>query len=521
MQKISTVAQHFLYKSRSFDITTSFARHPIFGDQIWFKVFISLLLLNITAYFLFVSQHPIYNHEFRFPWIQARHGVHHGRWFNLVLRNITNSADIYAFVPLFAILMNVVAGFMSMKVWGLKQKPFETFIIIGLITTYPAFLSFYYFSWTTILFMSGTFFAVLALSICRRFKILDITLGGIVVMIMMASYQPSISVYTTVAVGSAIAALIARNDIPIVDMMRTLFARVIASAIGLGAYKISVIFMGIKKYTIATVTLEDVPERVLKVIEVSIRQLTVTQPELMTPLKTALLVLFIMAVIISLICVRKSLVKVGLVLGLWFGLVVATKSMYLLSPDTQFFLYRYNTSLAFFHAFTAAVIIYGSRLSSVRSLAILFTGFLLFRFVQVDLIRQEVLLRGQQHDLAFANRLLVRMESLPDIDFKKKYDLIRVGNFPDYRGTIFRSKGHRWEEKGDLHMDDARITSASADENVFILLGSKIQFQNTGSDGKFREKMLDARRNLLKDRKPWPHDSSIFVSNDKLIIYLQ
>jgi len=417
--------------------------------------------------------------------------------------------------------MNVTAGLMTLKIWAFKLSAFEKFLIVGLITTYPAFLSFYYFSFSTIGFMGGVFLAVTALYFCRRLKPLGVLLGGFFVMIMMASYQPTISVYATVAAGAAIAGLISRDDIPIIEVLKTLFARVLSAVIGLGGYIISVKLTAGDNYITETIKLADVPKRILKVVDISIQQLFVTQPDLMAPMKMLLLILLVMAIFVSVVCVRKSIVRIGLVLGLWFGMLVVTKTMYLLSPATAFFEYRYNTSLAFFHAFTAAILIYGLAIPAIRSAAILLASFILLRFVQADLIRQEVLLRGQQHDLAFANRLLVRMENLPEIDFEKRYDLIRVGGFPKYREKIFKSQGHRWEKHGDFHLDDGRITSFSADEDVFILLGSKIQFQHRGYDPNFRKKSNMVKATLLDDRKPWPHETSVFISDDKLIVYLE
>ena len=73
----------------------------------------------------------------------------------------------------------------------------------------------------------------------------------------------------------------------------------------------------------------------------------------------------------------------------------------------------------------------------------------------------------------------------------------------------------------DSHLDDARITSYWADEDIFILLGSKIQFQHRGYDPNFRKKSNEVKARLLEDRKPWPHETSVFISGDKLIVYLE
>lgn len=503
-----------------FDVEKRLGRAPVFNDSAVARLFLALIVLNVVTYFMFIAQHPLYNHGFRTPWIEPNHGVPHGRWFNIVLSKITNSADAFALVPLVAILMNVVSGILTVKIWNLKLSPVETFLVVGFFTAYPAFLAFYYFSWTTILFMSGGFFATLAVYYCRALRVIDVAIGSVLVMILMASYQPSISVYATISTSAALAALISKKDKPLQEVFKPFFARILAAAFGLGAYVWSVKKTGVTSYTVDTIELSDIPQRVLQVIEKSIEQLTITQPELMEPTKLFLLLLLFGAVLVTIVRVRHSWVKIGLTVAGWFGLLVVTKTMYLLSPTADFFTYRYNTSLAYFHAFTAATLISGMTPKSLRSTVIVFIGFILLRFVQADLTRQEVLLRGQQHDLAYANRLLNRLESLPDLDSTKTYDLVRVGRFPHYRNTLLRKHGHTWKTHGDGHMDDARLTADWTDEDIFILLGSSVKFKHRGFDPGFQSKVKDAREHLLEGRKPWPHESSVFISEDKIILYL-
>jgi len=485
------------------------------------KMVAALLALNILTYIIFFTDHPLHNHGFRMPWIEPRHGYPHGRWFNIFLSKLTNKADIPAIVPLMAMLMCITSGLMALRLWKFDLSVFEKFIILGLLTTFPAYLSFYYFSWTTVLFMSGGLFALTSLYLCRELKALDIILGAIFFTIMMGSYQTSVSIFATVAAASAIASLITKPDEGIVATAKTLAARFIASALGLIGYVISVKITGVKNSYTASTDLSDLPARFKKVVQVSFEHLTITQPEFMEPLKTTLLILLVLAVLISLFLVRKSPIKLALVALLWLGTIIATKTMFLLSPNTSFFQYRYNLSMAFFHAFTAAVVIYGLKIKSLRSAALIFSSFILLRFVQADLTRQEVILRGQEHDLALANRILTRIENLPELDFEQTYDLIRVGGYNKYRETLLSKHKHKWETYGDLHMDDGRISAQWVDEAVFIHLGASVKFQDRGMNIGFRQKVKNARENFLENKKPWPDKSSVFIVEDKIIVYMQ
>ena len=508
----------FLNKIKAFDIEAKILSSL---NPKTTKIFMALIALNILTYIIFFTEHPLHNHGFRMPWIEPKHGYPHGRWFNMLLSYLTNKADIPAILPLIAILMCITSGFMALRIWKFDLSSIETFIVIGLLTTYPAYLAFYYFSWTTVLFMNGTFFALLATVSCRALRLSHIIPGGALVTIMMASYQPSISVFVTVSALACISAIMTSQKALSFHVFKPLIARALAAITGLIGYVVSIKLTGVQAHSTKGVELSEVPMRIKKVIEVSIEQFTITQPEFMSFMKVLLGILIIAAILSSLWLVRKSIGKTLVLLILWAGAILATKTMYLLSPDVQYYEYRYNTAAAFLYGFAAAILLQGLGIKIIKSIALIFTSFILLRFVQADLTRQEVLLRGQQHDIAFANRILTRIENLPDLDITKPYDLIRVGSYPHYRDQLLRTHNHSWEMKGDNHLDDARLTAAWADEDIFIHLGSSVKFKHRGFDPAFYKKAKEAKAKLLEGRKKWPDQSSVFISDDKIIIYLE
>lgn len=85
-----------------------------------------------------------------------------------------------------------------------------------------------------------------------------------------------------------------------------------------------------------------------------------------------------------------------------------------------------------------------------------------------------------------------------------------------------KTRGRNYELFGDSHMDSANITDAWMDEDVLILLGSKIDFKFQYTfDPKFQDKQVYARQNLLKGRKPWPHKDSVFLEGDTIYVYMR
>lgn len=485
-------------------------------------VFFTALGLNVFAYFIFYAHHPIHNHMLRMPWIDWNEQIYLGRWFNHVVLRMIHAADMPVFGPFLSSVIAVLMAFFTLKAWRLDLTNVEKFIIIGLITTFPFFLSFYYYTWLTPLFMFGPFFAAASLAFNSRLTALHVAGGAVLFMLMMASYQPAISVYAVVAAGSLIADIARPKHITLLDIAKRAASRILAALIGGVGYILSLRLLDIKEsHATKPLELSDFPDRLVTVVEASLRHLTITQPEFHTPLKILLLALLIAAYAGSLWSARTSPVRLALLLPLWFGLIVAGKAMFLISADTNFFQYRYNTSMAFIYAFGVAMALHVTTFRTGRSLLLILAAFALLRFVQVDLVRQEVLLRGQHHDYAFANRILARVEALPDLDLSKTYDFVRVGKYSSFRKDLLQSKGRSYNIFGDGNMDHGEVTARWVDEQILLLLGTRVKLKNKGFDPNFSKKMEDFRARYAGKIQKWPHPESVFIEGDTIYVYLE
>lgn len=484
-------------------------------------IFGSSVLLNVFAWFIFIAHHPLHNHVFRMPWMGWNEQVYLGRWFNRIVLRMVHAADMPVFLPVLASVLAVISALFTLRVWKLNLSGIEKFIIVGLISTFPFFLSFYYYTWLTPLFMFSCVFAAGAAAVSNSLKPLPILMGSGLFMLMMASYQPGIGVYATLSAGAIIVGLTQLNQTPLIEVAKAAGARILTAVFGGIAYLVSLEVLNIgKSHATSTIELSDIPEKFLTTSEAAFRHLTITQPEFHPPLKFMLLSLLVVGFLGSLWLARKSVIRIALLPLIWVGLILATKTMFYVSTDTNFFQYRYNFALAFLYAFGIAMALNSMNLRLVRSFLLICAAFVLVRFVQVDLIRQEVLLRGQQHDLAIANRVLARVEALPDFDANKTYDFVRVGKYAHFREEILSSRGRKAETYGDGHMDHGEIADRWADEQMMILLGSSIKFKITGFDPEFSEKMSDFRARYGASTPKWPHADSVFIEGDTIYVYM-
>ena len=503
-------------------------------DQRYKTAFCISLVCTILTFFIFFTQYLLHNHGLRLPWVDPYEQFGFGRWFTVVFFKLFYNADIPVFTPLAASIMNVITGLLVATMWtqGKKLSTTRLTCITLLISLYPAMLSAYYFTVTTEMFIGGIFLSTLALYFASSLHLWRVIVGTVFIMFAMATYQPCLSVFATIFMGLFVLHVADhKGNVKsfLLVCKTTLLPKFLSIILGGIFYRVSLTLLGINvggSHATKTVSFVDIPTRFVQVCRESFAALWYTQPELLSPLKEILLTSAILAALLLIyVAVRNSstllmrTIKIIALLLSIIGLVIATKAMFIVSSDIGYWQYRYNFSLGFLYAFTFFVLLSYCKKPWLKNIAFLLCLFVIMRYGQADLVRQGVLLRGQQHDLALANRILYRIESLPSIDFSKKYYLVRTGPYPRIRMKSFRSKGHSYDRGGSGHLDRGEITDIWCPADVMSLLGSKISWMGKGYMPDFRKKMEIARDIAKKQgRKPWPHKSSVFIHKDWVIV---
>ena len=492
-----------------------------------------VLALNVLAYFVYISQFLLNNHGGRFTWIDPTEQLFAGRWFTPFLFWLNNSGNIPTFTPLVFILLSILSAVLVVQLWGYKLSRFRYVLILSLLTLYPAFTGGLYYHYASFIFPASILLSVGALLLACRMSILSIIGASLLVTFSLASNQPALSTLSTLFVTYCIVVLVMTplNDRAFLVVFKNdVLPKIMSIVLGVLLYKISLPLFGIgSSHASSTIAPGQILTHAGTVISRSFDHLIISQPEFQSSIKYILLSVVILAFVTLLIrsitknhAIRAKLISVVLLFVLSFSLVLATKAMYFVSDTNNFYEYRYNFALAYFYAFTFFVLLSHLKSKYLGAVVNLVAIFIVLRFIQADLIRQGVLLRGQSHDMALANRILYRIESLPQIDPDKEYLLVRVGNYPNYRLRELSSRGHGTDKIGSNHMDYGYISGLMAAGSVMELLGSTIKFKHTQVNPNFRRDAEEARELIeLEGRLPWPHPSSVFINDDKVIVYLK
>jgi hypothetical protein len=411
------------------------------------KVLIYVAITNLCAYFIFITNYLLNNHGMRFPWVNPYDQVFAGRWFTPFWFWLAGNGNAPVFSGLLFITLNIAAAAMVLELWGVRKlKPLHYFSLLTLITTYPAFTGGLYYHYASYMFSASIFLAAAAMLVSSKLTLMRITIGAALVTFTMATNQPSLSVFLTILSTYSLSLYITKVgtlETYIETFKKHILPRVIAFVLGVVLYKLSLAVFGIgESHATKTLSLSEFPEKFVSVFIVSFKHLLITQPEFSKSIKIALLFIIVSGVLITIIRAliayrpkqKKQIVLfIAINLFLILSVVLSTKAMFLVSFTQDYYEYRYNFAMAYLYGYgTLVFLTVFSSFSFASFCSTALVMFVCLRFVQADLLRQGVLLRGQTHDLALANRIVYRIESLPNLRHDIKYVFVRVGDYNAY-----------------------------------------------------------------------------------------
>jgi hypothetical protein len=487
-------------------------------------IFAWVLLIGVLTYSYFAVHQLLHNHGARIPWVPDNDQIWAGRWLNLALMHLTYRADVPLYMQVFGVFLGTVTSYIVLRTWGVFDQSKAAIMMTSLfIILFPATLAFFFYTYQTPLFFFGWLFAAwAAYLISRPFSLLNLAFASLLVMACAASYQATIGVYAVTIAGLAIMSLVRSDDMSEKDILLLVGRSVLALAAGLALYYVSLRVLSIQPPGQASfLDLGALWQQFMDSSRAAFLHLWLSQPDLMRGQKVLLLAILLSAIAISFLKVSKRPARIIFLAACWVGIILSTKLIFFLvdlaGPPYQ---YRYNTALGFLHAFSIFFLFWAVSGRTVQLVVLIVSVVVCVRFAQADLVRQGVLYRGEMHDLALTNRILTRIEGLEGLNAQESYDLVRIGFLPRYREALMRSQGRRWDVLGDGHMDHAETTAVWADEVVFRFLGSSVRFQRS-FDANWRERGDQARAELLIDRQPWPHESSVFLVGDTIYVYMR
>jgi len=476
----------------------------------------------ILCWSIFLIHHPFHDHAIAFISYDASSSHELGRFGFDLIAGATAGADIYVWNYVVAITCMIL---ISVLISRRMKLPDVASLIFGLVfVSSPIWLGVFYYHDLVAMALIAVLLSVA--SACLGVSMVGIA-GSILGLILCLSvYQPAANVSP---IGVALLLLADALDekstrrtlaIQLVAKIATLLAALIAyfvlirlvAADGSFATSVSGSALDLSRITILLRAMFD--------------HFWVTQPDF--PLRVRLVELLVLlgGILLMIIFVRSNARRVWAVV-LLIGLVIASKAMFFLVDrfgEQLIYQYRYNLGRPLLMAGVISL-----RLSQVLSrrpsysvlpaVFIIASCALTVVYVQQSLIRQTVLMHGQQVDTSIMQRVLVRLENSGVIDPAQSYQFVRTGPLSTVREEMLIAQNGLSARLADEHMDYGSIGNLWVPESLFFVLGSNYDFkQNTIEN--WRQRTLYWRQVAQEQgRAPWPAKGSLFVSGNNVILH--
>lgn len=476
------------------------------------------MLLGVICYFVFISNFLLDGHFPRMPFLPEGPSSR-GNFLVPYWNNLFFGANLPVLAPLFAIGCLALSGFLVARTVLPSTPPITIFLAAAFVIAFPFQITVFYYSFATHSFAVSQLLAVSSVALAySENKYRDVP-AGLAVFSAMSTYQPAVSiVFTFWAIMFAIVFLRSESFCPALAKSARAAA---ALALGALAYFI-VVKLYVEHNVVSSRGMSEVLTHIPVVVKHAFLQLWLTQPELLRPVKVMLLIPLVVAVPGILAMRRVPVSHRAVALSAFMLAIILTKTLYFVSTNENFYIYRYNYALTYLYLGAFLLCHEALQIDKRLSGKILFVGLigvLLWTFVSASLLRQHIQLRAQTMDLALYNRIIARIENLENLDLDTRYTLIIHGGLPNFRRDLFTQRGRKYDVQGAQHIEESTPATWNP-ETAFRYLGSNVRTRPLLSDmGNQRRRAAELVAE--RDVQAWPHPSSVFIHEDLIVVAMR
>lgn len=512
--------------------------------QLWVRIPIHVryafgmaLLVNFLVFFYELAQFPIGDHDVGYmSGVSVLSGGRAGRWFIPFLHILSGHVQIPVYTQLFAFCTQIAAGMGAVLLWRSNTSFLPLFVGGVLVSCMPVVTEFYYYHWMAPAFTCSQLFMVLSLHCaCPHTSARDSKellgcslvrwLGAIILATCaIATYQSSVITWAVCFCGLCAMRVwqwdVARQSFwaMILRLLPPLLCMIVACILySLSLRLYPLLGLTLELYQFETVKLSDILPRCLEVIKQSYIHLWTAQAFMPPYLKGLLLVSTIAGFILFFAekekqSTRLHVVKMILLAIVLLLLPVAAKAQFIVSANDSWHSARFaGMGLSYVHLFFLLALLYASTIF-VRNMGLaLFV--LLLPAMAINCLNEQVqLVRSNLHDFSVLNRVIDRLEQVEGYDPEKTYNLVQLGRTPAYvpRGNV----AAKWGTLG------ATVSQAWNPGFELWLLSSYLKLGDRLNEEAFiRPDLLKKAVNYAEEQKPFPHQGSVGIVDDTIILY--
>lgn len=483
----------------------------------------AFILINLT--FLFHTVNFMFgDHDWNFV-RGASHwneGSFEGRPLHFVLQALLFNGQVLPLLnSLFSFALLAAGGILLAKYWRIPQTVFNYAFFALFAAILPYTLVWLYYAKDTLINLSLPFFCVAALLIgdspCKCWLKHFIVVG--ILLFALASYAAVINfigvcllghVCLNYAEGKSFSAAL-REKIPVV----------LDAAAALLFYKVILSFSTLTgSYNTQIIGLDYLPQKVMQTLSAMLIQFVMPLPFMEYKYKILLMVFFVIGVLSVIVQGGKKRVA-GVVL-LLFGMMFSSKLAFFIADERGQILAEMENfafvprldfyGLACLYAFALACIL---RLpeGKIRKACTIFAVVLAFMSAVRDMYAQKVWKLGFDAEMKAHERIVSRLEQLPEFDVHRQYRLLQIGSYSLRQNFYKQTSG----EQVSLDLLETSFTPEFMSRIVYNFYYPKDVFYDNASAQELSNR---GKEYLLRQAKPWPSADAIYIDGDIVIVVL-
>ncbi|HHP7231827.1 MAG TPA: glucosyltransferase domain-containing protein [Xenococcaceae cyanobacterium] len=479
-----------------------------------------LIVLQIITYSYFFTLPIFTDHTFpnglimRYPSYMTQM---EGRWLADFINLLQGRSGVQSFQMYVAVMVQSINGILFARFLGLK-KPLEVLLAGAFVCLYPAFLDNYSFNKDHIAYTVGDTLALLGILYCKNTvnSAKNAIISSFFFMLTLACYQPKIGFIGLLCICYLILYITDSNKNHLFSFKDTL---------GDIAYIFCVFFGGCLLYYVSikfTITINHNKTNINSISEILIitfrsydaffRYHTV-ESDYLPKLLRFLPALGISLGYLSLLQKakrRKNLAAVTLVTALLLLIPIVLRLPWIINKFTPENVGRTNFANGY------ALLFFLSSALKLEWLNLfvrwILTGFIYF-FIIVGTQETNAAAFKSMYDLNMINRIVSRIETVADEVYQKRYALVVIGYYEDFRRSRYVKAPNKKNMPGVSrfafpHYQDRQIQILN-----HFFFGKNVFRSPTVAQ---QEKAIAS----AKERRPWPAKESVYLLDDDIVVLL-
>lgn len=442
---------------------------------------------------------------------------------------IVNNVIAFAGLALSAVMLNIY--------WKLPKK-LSVYLVTGLVfILQPYLIEWLYFPRSLPDLFFGGAFIIIALSILERVYLKTLPLAFIILAVFLITfalgiYPSLISSVAIIFIGRILVELLQWDGTKAEFLAQLkkfcfIFIFIFISAIlfFITTKLLKHLGYSMDYYTISSISLAQIPAKLLLVIKQTFGKLFAHYPVPFFPkaFSYMFLVVLILALITIIVQNRCKLAKIGLLLlFLWFGLFFSHTAAFLAEFKDSMYLPRVDfCGFAYFHALLI-VIIFISKPQLTKNITLILCILILQISVVQDIQAQKIWKMGLENEKMLWNRLLTKLEMQEQFNPTQKYTVVEVGLFPATRPKYYNKPVNKFVNPY------AALTASY--EAEWVVFGPQLfyyyaNFMKKGfntMDTMHKpelQEILKNNKDVILNAKIWPAANSVYVKDDVIFVF--